>query len=83
VQRGRYWNSTAAITVITGGLYISTGFGYLFGFAFCILFAPLLATGCILGSCMIVMALWGLLGPPELGASSTSAPECVTSLRFL
>ena len=29
---------------------------------------PLLATGCILGSCMIVMALWGQLGPPELGA---------------
>ena len=90
-RRGAVWGTltAAAITVIIGGLYISTGFGYLFDFAFCILFAalivplialivalllklfrtfPLFTTGCILGSCMIVMALWGLLGPPEVGA---------------
>jgi dienelactone hydrolase len=75
----------AAVSVIIGGLYIQTGFGYLFDFAFCILFAAILipliallvmllltiarklpryATGVIVGSCMIVMMLWG---PPQLG----------------
>ena len=42
-RRGAVWGTLAAsaITVIVGGLYISTGFGYLFDFAFCILFAAL------------------------------------------
>ncbi|MGB9465674.1 MAG: hypothetical protein WBR10_11220 [Candidatus Acidiferrum sp.] len=78
--------AAAAATVVIGGLYLQTGFGYFFDFAFCILFAaifiplvallvallftiarhlPRFATGFIIGSCMIVMALWG---PPELGA---------------
>ena len=99
-RRGAVWGTlaAAAITVIIGGLYISTGFGYLFDFAFCILFAaliiplialivalllklfrklPLLATGCILGSCMIAMALWGLLGPPDPDLAFADLPiEC-------
>src|SRR5271170_7685323 len=86
-RRGAIWGTlaAAAICVIIGGLYIQTGFGYLFDFAFCILFAaifiplvtllvmlfltiarklPRFATGIIVGSCMIVMSLWG---PPQLG----------------
>jgi dienelactone hydrolase len=86
-RRGAVWGAlaAAAICVVIGGLYIHTGFGYIFDFAFCILFAaifiplvallvvllftiarnlPRFATGLIIGSCMIVMALWG---PPELG----------------
>lgn len=89
-RRGAVWGTLAAatITAIIGGLYIRTGFGYVFDLTFCILFAalvipviallvalllklfrklPLLATGCTLGSCMIVMALWGR-SSPELGA---------------
>src|SRR5580704_11762192 len=78
--------AAAAASVIVGGLYLETGFGYIFDFAFCILFAaifiplvtllvvlllsiarklPRFATGAILGSLTMVMALWG---PPELGA---------------
>ena len=66
-------------------LHSDTGFGYIFDFAFCILFAaifiplvallvmlllsiarklPRSATGVIVGSCMVVMMLWG---PPQLG----------------
>jgi dienelactone hydrolase len=77
--------AAAAICVIIGGLYIQTGFGYVFDFAFCILFAAILiplvallvmlllsifrklpryATGVIVGSCTVVMMLWG---PPQLG----------------
>ncbi len=77
--------AAAAICVIIGGLYIQTGFGYIFDFAFCILFAAILiplvallvmlllsifrklpryATGVIVGSCTVVMMLWG---PPQLG----------------
>src|SRR5208282_1570689 len=86
-RRGAVWGTlaAAAICVIIGGLYIQTGFGYLFDFAFCILFAVILiplvallvvlllsiarklpryATGVIVGSCTVVMMLWG---PPELG----------------
>jgi dienelactone hydrolase len=86
-RRGAVWGTlgAAAVCVIIGGLYIQTGFGYLFDFAFCILFAAILiplvallvvlllsifrklprfATGVIVGSCMIVMTLWG---PPQLG----------------
>ncbi len=86
-RRGAVWGTlaAAAICVVIGGLYIQTGFGYLFDFAFCILFAALFipvvallvmlllsiarklprsATGVIVGSCMIVMSLWG---PPQLG----------------
>jgi len=86
-RRGAVWGTlaAAAICVIIGGLYIQTGFGYLFDFAFCILFAaifiplvallvvlllsiarklPRYATGVIIGSCTIVMTLWG---PPQLG----------------
>ncbi len=86
-RRGAVWGTlaAAAVCVIIGGLYINSGFGYLFDFAFCILFAaifiplvallvvlllsifrklPRYATGVIVGSCMIVMSLWG---PPELG----------------
>jgi len=76
---------SAAIAVVIGGLYIQTGFGYLFDFVFCILIAAILiplvalgvvlllkilrklppfATGFIVGSCVIVMMLWG---PPQLG----------------
>jgi dienelactone hydrolase len=86
-RRGAVWGTlgVAAVSVIIGGLYIQTGFGYLFDFTFCILFAAILiplvallvallltiarklprfATGVIVGSCMIVMSLWG---PPQLG----------------
>jgi dienelactone hydrolase len=86
-RRGAVWgtHAAAAASVIIGGLYLQTGFGYIFDFAFCILFAaifiplvallvvlllsvarklPRYATGVILGSCAMVMALWG---PPELG----------------
>lgn len=87
--RGAVWGTlaAAAVCVTIGGLYLQTGFGYLFDFVFCILFAaifiplvallvvlllsiarklPRYATGIIIGSCTIVMALWG---PPELGAA--------------
>jgi dienelactone hydrolase len=86
-RRGAVWGTlaAAAICVIIGGLYLDTGFGYIFDFAFCILFAaifiplvallvmllltiarklPRSATGMIVGSCMVVMMLWG---PPKLG----------------
>jgi dienelactone hydrolase len=86
-RRGAVWGTlvAAAICVIIGGLYIDTGFGYVFDFLFCILFAALLiplvallvilllsiarklpryATGVIVGSCAVVMMLWG---PPQLG----------------
>src|SRR5580692_2774188 len=77
--------AAAAVSVIIGGLYLQTGFGYIFDFLFCILFAtifiplvallvvlllsmarklPRYATGTILGSSTMVMALWGM---PELG----------------
>jgi dienelactone hydrolase len=87
-RRGAVWGTlaAAAVSVIIGGLYLQTGFGYIFDFLFCILFAtifiplvallvalllsmarklPRYATGIIIGSSTIVMALWG---PPELGA---------------
>jgi dienelactone hydrolase len=43
-RRGAVWGTlvAAAICVVIGGLYIQTGFGYLFDFAFCILFAAVL-----------------------------------------
>ncbi|HJX95513.1 MAG TPA: hypothetical protein VJ324_07855, partial [Candidatus Acidoferrum sp.] len=86
-RRGAVWGTlaAAAICVIIGGLYIQTGFGYVFDFTFCILFAAILiplvallvmlllsifrklpryASGIIVGSCMVVMMLWG---PPQLG----------------
>lgn len=85
---GAVWGTlvAAAACVVIGGLYLESGFGYVFDFAFCILFAviciplvallvmlllaiarklPRFATGMIIGSCTIVMMLWG---PPELGA---------------
>jgi hypothetical protein len=81
-RRGAVWGTlaAAAVCVAIGGLYIDTGFGYVFDFAFCILFAaifiplvallvvlllsiarklPRFATGLIVGSCFIVMTLWG------------------------
>ena len=87
VRRGAVWGAlaAAAATVVIGGLYLRTGFGYAFDFAFAILFAalciplvvlavmllltilrklPRLATGMIVGSCAVVMMLWG---PPILG----------------
>jgi hypothetical protein len=87
-RRGAVWGTliAAAACVVIGGIYIRTGFGYLFDFAFCVVFAALLipltalllallltiarklprfASGMIVGSCVIVMALWG---PPQLGA---------------
>src|SRR5579864_667798 len=87
-RRGAVWGTlvAAAVCVIIGGLYIRTGFGYVFDFAFCILVAAILipltallvmlllliakklhrfATGMIIGSCTVVMMLWG---PAELGA---------------
>src|SRR5580658_9840100 len=86
-RRGGVWGTlvAAAICVVIGGLYIQTGFGYVFDFVFCILFAaifiplavllvvlllsiarklPRYPTGVIVGSCMVIMTLWG---PPELG----------------
>jgi dienelactone hydrolase len=85
---GAVWGTlvAAAACVVIGGLYLESGFGYVFDFPFCILFAviciplvallvmlllaiarklPRFATGMIIGSCTIVMTLWG---PPELGA---------------
>jgi dienelactone hydrolase len=87
-RRGAVWGTlaAAAVCVAIGGLYLDTGFGYVFDFAFCILFAaifiplvallvvlllsiarklPRFATGVVVGSCFIVMSLWG---PPQLGA---------------
>jgi dienelactone hydrolase len=87
-RRGAVWGTlvAAVVSVVIGGLYLHTGFGYLFDFAFYILFAAILiplvalgvvlllsilrnlprwATGFIVGSCAVVMMLWG---PPELGA---------------
>jgi dienelactone hydrolase len=86
-RRGGVWGTlaAAAICVVIGGLYMHTGFGYLFDFVLCILFAAILiplvmllvvlllsiarklpryATGVIVGSCTVVMMLWG---PPQLG----------------
>ena len=86
-RRGAVWGTlvAAAICVVIGGLYIQTGFGYLFDFLFCILFAAILiplvtllvvlllsiarklprsASGVIVGSCTVIMMLWG---PPQLG----------------
>ncbi|HYL09389.1 MAG TPA: hypothetical protein VEU31_01505 [Candidatus Acidoferrales bacterium] len=86
-RRGAVWGTlgAAAVGVVIAGLYLRTGFGYLFDFAFAIVFAailiplaalavalllsiarklPRMATGMIVGSCMIVMLLWG---PPQLG----------------
>src|SRR5580700_10639207 len=86
-RRGAVWGTlaAAAVSVIIAGLYLQTGFGYIFDFVFCILFAtisiplvallvvlllsmarklPRYATGIIIGSSTMVMALWG---PPELG----------------
>ena len=86
-RRGAVWGTlaAAAASVVIAGLYMRTGFGYVFDFAFAILFAavgiplvalavallltiarklPRMATGIIIGSCAIVMMLWG---PPELG----------------
>ena len=86
-RRGAVWGTLAAAAacVVIGGLYLRTGFGYVFDFAFAILFAalciplsmlavalvltilrrlPRLATGLIIGSCVVVKMLWG---PPELG----------------
>jgi dienelactone hydrolase len=77
--------AAAAACVVIAGLYLRTGFGYAFDFAFAILFAgvlipfvavsvallltivgklPRLATGWILGSCVIVMLEWF---PPHVG----------------
>lgn len=81
-RKGAIWGTLAlaAISVVIGGLYIRTGFGYLFDFTFCLLIAailiPLVAlavvlllailrklppfpTGFIVGSCSIVLMLWG------------------------
>ena len=86
-RRGAVWGTLGAPQSASSSAasHIQTGFGYLFDFAFCILFAaslypwslsssccflaiarklPRVATGIIIGSCMIVMSLWG---PPQLG----------------
>ena len=86
-RRGAVWGTlaAAAATVVIGGLYLRTGFGYVFDFAFATLFAalcipltalavmllltilrklPRLASGLVVGACVVVMMLWG---PPELG----------------
>src|SRR5215472_11599972 len=86
-RRGAVWGTlaAAAATVVIGGFYLQTGFGYVFDFAFATLFAalcipltalavtllltilrklPRLASGLVVGACMVVMMLWG---PPELG----------------
>jgi dienelactone hydrolase len=75
----------AAACVVIAGMYLRTGFGYAFDFAFVILFAtvliplvavvvallltiagtlPRMATGWIIGSCVIVMLAWL---PPHIG----------------
>src|SRR5580693_3855022 len=43
-RRGAVWGTlaAAAVSVVIGGLYLDTGFGYVFDFAFCILFAAIL-----------------------------------------
>jgi dienelactone hydrolase len=86
-RRGAVWGTLAAAAacVVIGGLYLQTGFGYAFDFAFALLFAalcipltmlgvvllltilrklPRLATGIIIGCCVVVLMLWG---PFELG----------------
>jgi dienelactone hydrolase len=42
-RRGGVWGTLAAagVCVVIGGLYLDTGFGYFFDFAFCILFAAI------------------------------------------
>lgn len=87
-RRGAVWGTlaAAAATVVIGGLYLRTGFGYVFDFAFATLFAalcvpltalavmllltilrklPRLASGMVVGSCVVVMMPWG---PVELAA---------------
>jgi len=86
-RRGAVWGTlgAAAASVIIAGLYLRSGFGYLFDFAFAIVVAavliplvavvvallltiarklPRMATGMMIGSCVIVMLIWG---PPRLG----------------
>ena len=86
-RRGAVWGTLAAAAacVIIAGLYLRTGFGYVFDFSFAVVFAavliplvavsvallltiarklPRLATGTIIGSCVIVMLVWS---PPQLG----------------
>src|SRR5271155_409902 len=99
-RRGAVWGTlvAAAVCVVIGGLYIQTGFGYLFDFTFCILVAAILiplvaalvvlilsiarnlprfATGVIIGSCFVVMTLWG---PPELGITVAIAVGLATGV---
>ncbi|PYU03171.1 MAG: hypothetical protein DMG33_17295, partial [Acidobacteria bacterium] len=86
-RRGAVWGTLAAAAacVIIAGLYLRTGFGYVFDFSFAVVFAavliplvavsvallltiarklPRLATGMIIGSCVVVMLVWS---PPQLG----------------
>jgi len=87
-RRGAVWGTlaAAAASVVIAGLYLKTGFGYLFDFSFALAAAALLipltavlvaflltilrrlphwAAGFVVGSCVVVMMLWG---PPQLGA---------------
>ena len=86
-RRGAVWGSLAlaAACVIVGGLYLRSGFGYAFDFAFAVVLAaltipltmlavalllsiartlPRMATGIIIGSCLVVTLVWM---PPQLG----------------
>ena len=86
-RRGGVWGTLVAalICVVIAGVYLHTGFGYVFDFAFALVLAalaiplvalvvallltiarrlPRMATGMMVGSCVIVMAAWG---PPQLG----------------
>lgn len=58
-RRGAVWGTlaAAAATVVIGGLYLRTGFGYVFDFAFAALFAAL----CIPLTALAVMLLLTML----------------------
>ncbi|HYL63859.1 MAG TPA: hypothetical protein VE077_14665 [Candidatus Methylomirabilis sp.] len=55
-RRGAIWGTlaAAAISVVAGGLCLHTGFGYLFDFAFCIVFAAILIP-------LVALAVWLLI----------------------
>ena len=59
VRRGAVWGAlaAAAATVVIGGLYLRTGFGYAFDFAFAILFAALCIPLIMLGVMLLLTIL--------------------------
>jgi hypothetical protein len=74
-RRGAVWGTlaAAAATLVIGGLYLRTGFGYVFDFAFATLFAAL----CIPLTALAVMLLLTILRKPPRLASGLVLGACV------